>query len=163
MFRIGFGQDSHPFTDDKEKKLTIGGICVLEHKAFAGNSDGDVVLHALCDAIEQAIGGNSFAQYADDMCQNGVTDSAEYVNVAMRHLAISGYEINNIGVTIECKTPKVMPIVEKMRDRIAQIVHVDPGVIGINATSGDGLSDVAKGLGVASHVVVSIIRKEPLR
>ena len=160
MFRIGFGQDAHPFTDDKEKKLMIGGVCVLDHKAFSGNSDGDVVLHALCDAIEQAIGGNSFALYADDMCQHGVTDSVEYVNVAMRHLANAGYKINNIGVTIECKTPKIMPIVEKMRDRIAQIIQIDHGAIGINATSGDGLSDVARGSGVAAHVVVSVIRKD---
>lgn len=160
-FRIGFGQDTHPFTDDRSKRLMIGGIVFEGHVGFAGNSDGDVVLHALCDAIEQSIGNDSFARYADHMCaEQGITDSAAYVAVAMSNLAASGFELNNVGVSIECKTPRIMQCVDHMKIRLAQILEIDKKLIGINATSGDHLSEVARGEGVSAHVVVSVIRNQ---
>ena len=160
MFRIGFGQDSHPFTEDVTKNLVLGGIVIDGHWGFKGNSDGDVVLHSLCDAIEQSIGNDSFARYADIMCkEEGITDSVKYVEVALQNLAEAGYRLNNIGVSIECKTPKIMPHAGRMRDRLAEILGVERSLIGINATSGDRLSAVACGGGVSAHVIVSVIRK----
>lgn len=161
MFRVGFGQDSHPFTEDVTKSLMLGGIVIENHWGFKGNSDGDVVLHALCDAIEQSIGSDSFARYADVMCkEQGITDSAQYVVVALQHLEEAGFALNNVGVSIECKTPKIMPHVDRMKERIAEILGVERSLIGINATSGDRLSAVACGGGVTAHVVVSVVRKQ---
>lgn len=161
MFRVGFGQDAHPFTDDVTKNLVLGGIVIDDHWAFEGNSDGDVVLHALCDAIEQSIGNDSFARYADVMCkEQGITDSVEYVKVALEHLADAGYTINNVGISVECKTPKIMPHADRMKDRIAEILGIDRSLIGINATSGDRLTQVACGEGAGAHVIVSVVRKE---
>lgn len=119
------------------------------------------MLHALCDAIEQSIGSDSFARYADVMCkENGITDSAKYVKVALQHLREAGYTLNNVGVSIECKTPKIMPHVDRIKERIAEILGIEKSLIGINAMSGDCLSDVARGDGVRAHVVVSITRKD---
>lgn len=161
MFRVGMGHDSHPFGDDPHKPLMIGGVTFADMPGFAGNSDGDVVLHALCDAMEQAIGGNSFALYADRLClDEGVTDSAAYLAVARTHLRDAGWTLNNIGISLECATPRIMPRVEDIRARIAALTGVAPGAIGITATSGDGLSDVARGAGVAAHVIVSVVQNE---
>ena len=160
MFRVGFGQDVHPFTEDVTKKMLLGGIVVDDHWGFEGNSDGDVVLHALCDAIEQAIGNDSFARYADVMCkEEGITDSSAYVAVAIQHMYEAGYIINNIGISIECKTPRIMPYADRMKKRIATLVNCKSDQIGINATSGERLSRVACGEGVHAHVVVSLIGK----
>lgn len=159
-FRVGFGQDVHPFGTDERKPLLIGGVVYEGMPGFEGNSDGDVVLHALCDAIEQAIGGNSFALYADHLCaQQGVTDSAAYVDVALQHMRDAGWELNNIGVSVECATPRIMPHVEIMREKITILTGLAGDAIGINATSGDQLSDVARGAGVAAHVIVSVVKK----
>ena len=159
-FRVGFGQDSHPFGTDTHKPLVIGGVTVADAAGFAGNSDGDVVLHALCDAIEQAIGGNSFALYADRMCgEDGITDSAAYLAVAMTHLQDAGWRLNNIGVSVECHTPRIMPLADQMRHILATMTGLAPDAIGINATSCDRLSDLARGAGVAAHVIVSIVRE----
>lgn len=161
MFRVGFGQDAHPFTDDVTKNLVLGGIIITDHWGFEGNSDGDVVLHALCDAIEQSIGNDSFARYADPMCkEKGITDSAEYVKVALAHLDDVGYMINNVGISVECKTPKIIPHADRMKERISDLLGVAITRIGINATSGDRLTNVACGEGVSAHVIVSVVRKE---
>ncbi len=158
MFRVGCGQDVHPFGTDPQKPLMIGGVVFAGMPGFVGNSDGDVVLHALCDAIEQAIGGDSFALYADQLClEKGVTDSAAYVDVALQHMRHAGWELNNIGVSLECQVPRIMPHVEHMRERISSLTGLGSDAIGITATSGEGLSDVARGAGVAAHVIVSVI------
>lgn len=158
-FRVGFGQDSHPFGDDPHKPLMLGGVPIAGTPGFVGNSDGDVVLHALCDAIEQAIGGNSFALYADTMCaRDGITDSAAYVSVALAHMRAAGWEINNVGVSVEGSTPRVMPHVDAIRRRLCELIGCAPDAVGINATSGERLSDYGRGEGMMAHVIVSVVR-----
>ncbi len=68
MFRVGLGQDSHKFSQDLSKKL-IGGVEIAGEKGLEANSDGDVAIHALCDALEQAAGNGPFSIYADEMCR----------------------------------------------------------------------------------------------
>ena len=157
MFRIGFGQDSHRFSDDANKKLILGGIEIEGEKGLEGNSDGDVILHAICASIEQALGRVNFSVYSDEMCGRGITDSAEYLKVALSHMKEDGYDINNLGISIEAKRPKILPIEDRMKDRLVEILEIEKSKIGINATSGEGLTAFGRGEGIQVFVVVSLI------
>lgn len=161
MFRVGFGQDSHRFSDDASKKLVLGGIEIEGKKGLEGNSDGDVILHAICASIEQAaLGRVNFSVYADEMCQRGITNSVEYLKVALSHMEEDGYVINNLGISIEAKTPKILPIEERMKNRLVEILGIEKNRIGINATSGDGLTAFGRGEGIQVFVIISLIKNE---
>lgn len=157
-FRVGIGQDSHRLVISPEKKLVIGGVEVESDKSFDGNSDGDIVIHAICNALEQAIGGDSLAVYTDPMCNDGITDSKEYLKVAMEHIKEKGYKVNNVGISVEAKFPMILPIADKMRESLAPIMEIDLENIGINATSGEGMTPFGKGEGAQAFAIVSLIK-----
>ncbi len=156
MFRVGFGQDSHRFSEDANKKFVLGGIEIEGEKGLESNSDGDPILHAICAAIEQALGRINFSVYADEMCKNGIVDSAEYLKVALSHMKEDGYAINNLGISVEAKKPKILPIEERMKNRLVEILGIEKNIIGINATSGEGLTAFGRGEGVQVFVIVSL-------
>jgi len=158
MFRVGIGQDSHSFGDDKNKKCVLGGVVLDDVRGFAGNSDGDVIMHALCAGIEQALGRKNFSMYADDMRKEGITDSKEYLKVAVGHMKEMGYTINNVGISLECKMPKVLPIENEIKQNLAPILETKMENIGINATTGDGMTAFGRGEGVQAFVIVSLIK-----
>ncbi|PID99678.1 MAG: 2-C-methyl-D-erythritol 2,4-cyclodiphosphate synthase [Acidobacteria bacterium] len=158
-FRVGMGQDSHPFDKNQNKPCVIGGVHVEGVPGLRGHSDGDVVVHALCAAIEQALGRTNFSTYADEMCKSGITDSLSYLAVAMEHLRADGYAVNNVGISIEALKPKILPIEDKMKNTLAQAMDVDVSCIGINATTGEGLTAFGRGEGVQAFVMISIIKK----
>ena len=155
-FRVGLGQDSHKLIVNSAKKLILGGIEIEHEKSFEGNSDGDVIIHALCNALEQAIGGNSLAVYTDPMCKKGITDSKKYLKVAMEHIKEKGYKVNNVGISIEAKSPMILPLADKMRDALSPILEVSNDVIGINATSGEEITPFGKGEGIQAFAIVSL-------
>lgn len=157
-FRVGIGQDSHKFSSDPNKKLFLGGIEIAEAQGLEANSDGDVVIHALCNALEQALGNDSFSTYADPMCQKGITDSKEYLRVALEHVRDKKYKINNIGISVEAKKPKILPVSNKIRKFLSEIMKIEEDAIGINATSGEELTAFGKGEGVQAFAIVSLSR-----
>ncbi len=159
MIRVGIGQDSHPFSDDADKACMLGGIAVSGVPGFSGNSDGDVVIHALCAAIEQALGRKNFSTYADDMCKKGITDSCAYLAVAVQHMKEAGYTINNVGISVECKKPKILPIEDDMKTALASLLETDCARIGINATTGEELTAFGRGEGVSVFAIVTICQK----
>lgn len=160
MFRVGFGQDSHRFSEDANKKLILGGVEIERERGLESNSDGDPILHAICAAIEQALGRKNFSIYADEMCGRGITDSAEYLKVALSHMKNDGYNINNLGISIEAKKPKILPIEDRMKNRLSEILEIKKSQIGINATSGEGFTAFGQGKGVQVFVIVSLIKDE---
>ena len=157
MFRVGFGQDSHRFSSDPNRKLRLGGVLIPDAPGLDGNSDADVVLHALCRALEQAVGKEDFSGYADEMSRNGITDSREYVKVAKRHVEQAGYRVNNIGLSIEALKPKIDVFCDAMKNLIAGMLDISPAAIGINATSGEGMTPFGKGEGIQAFAIVSIV------
>ena len=161
-FRVGLGQDSHRFSDDANRPLVLGGIVVQGARGLDGNSDADCVLHALCRALEQAIGNDAFSHYADEMSRNGVNDSREYVKVARANVERAGYVVNNVGLTIEARTPKIDPLRVAMKQSVATLVGVAPDAVGINATSGEGMTPFGKGEGIQAFAIVSLVAaREP--
>ena len=158
MFRIGLGQDSHRFFDNG-KPLILGGVVLDGEMGLAANSDGDVIIHALCNAIEQALGGDSFSIYADKMCKKGIVDSREYLKIARKHLEEAGYRIGNLGISIEAKRPKILPLAEEIRNSLARILAIEKSQIGINATSGEELTAFGRGEGIQSWAVIMLLKE----
>lgn len=158
MFLVGLGQDSHRFSTDSKRKLILGGVAIENERGLEGNSDGDAVIHAICRALEQAIGGESFSIYADKMNQEGINDSREYLKIALNHVKEKGYFINNLGLSLECQKPKIIPIAENMKKSLAEILEIETERIGINATSGEDLTTFGKGEGIQVLAIVSLAK-----
>jgi 2-C-methyl-D-erythritol 2,4-cyclodiphosphate synthase len=179
--RVAIGQDSHRFIQEKggmdntsradvachagyterndsehtEKTLILGGV-VFEGDCppLDGNSDADVVLHALCNAISGITTVNILGGAADSMLrEDGVTDSSLYVKEALKYL--NGKRIVHISFSIECKKPAISPMIPAIRKRISEITDVPASSIGITATTGEGLTDFGKGLGIQVFCVVT--------
>lgn len=159
MFRVGLGQDSHRFSTDRARELVLGGVRVANARGLDGNSDADVVLHALCRALEQALGEDTFSRYADEMSAQGIDDSREYVKVARSHVAAAGFRVNNVGLTIEARTPRIEPLRPAMKQSIAALLGISPDAVGINATSGEGMTPFGKGEGIQAFAIVSLVRE----
>ena len=158
--RVGFGTDSHRFAGGSEpKKLILGGVEFTGAPGLEANSDGDVVLHALFNAISQALGERSIGHYADPLCAGGVSDSAAYIGVIMKIMEERGYEVGNIGVMIEGSRPRIAGNEERMKNRIGELTGTGPDRVGITATTGEGLTDFGRGLGVQCSCTVMLNRK----
>ena len=154
--RVGIGQDSHKFSDNKNKKLVLGGIKIEKETGLEANSDGDVILHALFNALSTAIGMKSIGFYADDMCRKGITDSKKYLEFILGKVRERGYKISNVAIMLEGKKPNIDEHIENIKSKLSKILKIKAENIGIAATSGDELTDFGKGLGMQCFVVVTL-------
>ncbi len=153
--RVGIGQDSHAFdTENPSKKLVLGGILIENSPGLKGNSDADVVLHAITNAISGVTGVNILGERSDYLClEKGITDSAEYVKDALRFLRKG--KILHVSISIEAQKPKLAPHIEPMKNRIAELLGISPNAVGITATSGEGLTAFGLGKGIQVLAVVT--------
>lgn len=160
--RTGIGQDSHRFLPaDSSKPCIIAGIIFEEMPGFNANSDGDVVFHAICNAISSLTGILILGAIADDLClKDGITDSEIYLLEAMKTLG--NQQIAHVAITIEGKKPKFKSRLLEMRTNIARVMNIEIAQVGITATSGEGLTDFGCGVGVQCFAIVTteeIIKK----
>jgi len=155
-FRIGFGHDSHRFSPNKSKKLVLGGCVIPNEAGLEANSDGDLILHAMFNAISSAIGGKSLGYYADPMLKKGITDSKEYLKIIFNKLNQKNLKINNVSISIEAKKPKLEKYTDEIKNSLAKILNTEKERIGITCTSGEGLTAFGQGNGMQCFVVVTI-------
>src|SRR3990167_2083463 len=150
MIKIGIGQDSHKFSMNK-RPLFLGGIKLSESGGFEANSDGDVILHSLCNALSSAIGGYSIGTWSEEMyLKKGIKDSKKYLEVIFKKIQILKYNIGNISFSIEAKKPKISIIeTNKMKKCLSELLKVQSNCIGITFTSGEKLTDFGKGIGIS--------------
>ncbi|MEO7427372.1 MAG: 2-C-methyl-D-erythritol 2,4-cyclodiphosphate synthase [Fibrobacteria bacterium] len=161
MYKVGIGQDSHRIQEPAAgKALMLGGVALREAYALEGNSDSDVVLHALTNAISGITGKPVLGPVADRMCKAGVTDSAAYLQKALEDLDGIGYSLTHVSVSLECLRPKILPLLGAMTARVAELTGLLPEDVGITATSGEGLTDFGKGLGIQAFACASAMRLE---
>lgn len=157
IFRTGLGQDSHRFEDTKsDKPLVLAGVLFAGETALKGNSDADVVLHALCNAISGVSGVNILGKVSDELCQQGITDSQVYLAEAIKTL--KHQRPVHISISLECLRPKITPKITEMKTNIARLMDMAIDDIGITATTGEGLTDFGKGLGIQALVVLTVIQ-----
>lgn len=161
MFKVGIGQDSHRIQEPAGgKALVLGGVTLQEPYALEGNSDSDVVLHAITNAISGVTGRPILGPVADGMCQAGITDSSAYLRKALEDLEAVGYRLTHVSVTLECRRPKILPLLADMVFRVAELTGLSHEDVGITATSGEGLTDFGKGLGIQAFACATAMRNE---
>ena len=130
--KAGIGQDSHRFDkENQEKKLILGGIVFENENPLLGNSDADVVLHAIINAVSGVTCKNILGKVSDNMCKMGIIDSEEYLKEALKYLENT---IVHVSISIECQTPKITPKIEEMRKNIARILQISEKSVGITAS-----------------------------
>ena len=154
--RIGFGWDSHAFKPGVP--LKIGGLSIEHPQGLAGHSDGDVLLHALTDALLGAVSAGdigSFFPPGDPRWKDA--DSAIFLNLAMEEIQNAGYRVVNVDSTLVLNEPKIGPIAGEMRERVADLLGIAPSNVGIKAKTPEGLGadNVAQ-----AHAVVLLERIE---
>ncbi|SFV87319.1 2-C-methyl-D-erythritol 2,4-cyclodiphosphate synthase [hydrothermal vent metagenome] len=152
--KTGIGQDSHAFETDNRKPLILGGITFNHVQGLKGNSDADVVLHSLTNAISSVTGNNILGVKADELCQQGITDSAEYLKLALADLG--KWKIEHIAITMECLVPKISPNINAMQSNIANLTNVKISDVGITATTGEGLTAFGRGEGIQVFTIITI-------
>ena len=136
--RIGFGWDSHAFKPGVP--LRIGGLSIEHPEGLAGHSDGDVLLHAITDALLGAVSAGdigSFFPPGDPRWKNA--DSAIFLKTALEEVATAGYKIVNIDTVLVLAAPKIGPIAGELRERVAELLQIKPGDVGIKAKTPEGL------------------------
>ncbi|MFP4156417.1 MAG: 2-C-methyl-D-erythritol 2,4-cyclodiphosphate synthase [Opitutales bacterium] len=156
--KTGIGLDSHRFVEEpSDRRLILGGLIFDDAPALDGNSDADVILHALTDAVSGVTGRTVIGAVADEMCRRGITDSKEYLKVALADLG--AWRISHVSIAIECQRPKIDPKGAALRESIAGLLGVPQGDVCLTATSGEGLTDCGRGLGIHASAVVTVVRE----
>ena len=152
--KVAIGQDSHRFDfKNKEKKLILGGIVFENHPSLEGNSDSDVILHSITNAISGVTCKNVLGEVSDNLCKSGIIDSKAYLQEALKDLK---FRILHLSISIECKTPKISPRLEELRDSISNILGISRDSIGITATSGEELTEFGKGNGIQVFSIITV-------
>jgi 2-C-methyl-D-erythritol 2,4-cyclodiphosphate synthase len=137
--RIGFGYDSHVFTPGVP--LRIGGITLDHPEGLAGHSDGDVLLHAITDALLGSVAAGDIGSFfpPDDPRWKDA-DSAIFLNLAMEELQNAGFRIVNIDTTLILTAPKIGPVAPEMRARVADLLNLGIDQVSIKAKTPEGLN-----------------------
>ena len=153
--KVGIGQDSHRFlTKLGEKKCIIGGVVFEDVPGWDADSDGDIVYHAICNAISSITTVPILGGVAIKMCkEENITDSKEYLLKAKETLG--ELKISHIALTIEASKPKLQSSIDEMRSNVAQILDIQTPQVGITCTSGDGLTAFGIGVGGQCFCVMS--------
>ena len=160
IYRTGLGQDSHRFLSaDSSKPCTIAGIIFEEAPGLDADSDGDVVFHAICNAITSLSGIPILGGIAIDLCRkDGITDSQVYLEKAMETLGKQ--KIVHLALSIEGKHPRFEERIPGMRHKIAHIMGLSDHQVGITATSGDGLTDFGCGDGLQCFCLLTTVENQ---
>jgi len=150
--RVGLGVDAHAFADGVP--LVLGGVTFDSPRGLAGHSDGDVVAHALTDAVLGAAGlgdiGSLFP--SGDETPKGV-DSLELLAEAYRRVRAAGFELVNVDAILIGEEPRIAGRREEMRRRLARALGVEPHRVNVRATTTDRLGFTGRGEGLAAEAV----------
>lgn len=151
--RIGNGYDVHAFIDGSS--ITLGGVKIPHHKSFLAHSDGDVLIHALCDAILGALAlGDIGKHFPDTDPAYSAIDSRKLLKHVKDLMFSHNYKINNCDCTIVAQQPKMSPYIDRMRTQLAEDLEVAVSKISIKATTTEKLGFVGKKEGIAVYAVV---------
>jgi 2-C-methyl-D-erythritol 2,4-cyclodiphosphate synthase len=151
--RVGSGFDVHAFGPGDS--LMLGGVRIAHTHGVVAHSDGDVVLHALCDALLGAAGLGDIGQHFSDRDPKWRgADSAGFVAEVLAMLRAHKLTVENADVTVICQVPKIAPHRIAMRRRIAQLLGVDEAHVNIKATTTEGLGFLGRAEGIAAQAVV---------
>lgn len=154
IFRTAIGQDSHQFlSEDSTKPCVICGIIFKDVPGLSADSDGDVVFHALCNAITSITHVPILGKVAKELYEkDGITDSEVYLKEALKTLTD---KIVHVSISLEGKRPYFQDKVHLMKEKLSNILKIEKDQIGITATTGDGLTDFGCGDGVQCFCILT--------
>jgi len=156
--RVGQGFDAHAF--QAGGRLVLGGVHVPYDRGLEAHSDGDVVLHALCDALLGAAGlGDIGDHFPDTELRFKDISSVELLIRTFQRIREEGFLVNNVDATILAEAPRLDRHRHAMQSNIADVLEVDPSVVNIKATTMEGLGAVGKGEAIAAMCVVTLRAK----
>lgn len=153
--RIGYGWDSHEFK--RGIPLKIGGVTIAHPKGLAGHSDGDVLLHALTDALLGAIAAGDIGTYfppSDARWKDA--DSAVFLRTALEHVERAGYAVANVDSTLILAEPRIGPHAALIQGRVAELLSIEPASVGVKAKTPEGMGTDNAAI---AHVVVLLTKK----
>lgn len=155
--RIGHGHDVHAFTDGDY--ITLGGVKIPHQKAFKAHSDGDVLLHAICDALLGALAlGDIGKHFPDTSSEFEGIDSRILLRQVYGLIQNKGFVVQNLDSVILAESPKLAQHIDNMRQYVADDLEVDVERVGIKATTTEGLGFVGKGEGIAATATVLLYK-----
>jgi len=155
MIRIGHGFDVHKFGDGDH--LVLGGVKIPYHRAFVAHSDGDVLIHAVCDAILGALAMNDIgSQFPDNDDAYKNIDSRRLLARVFELLRKQSYRVSNLDVTVVAQEPKLAPHRDAMCRHLAEDLHIALQQVNVKATTSEGLGYCGRKEGIAVHAVVLI-------
>ena len=155
MYRIGQGFDVHKL--DEGETLWLGGILIPHHKGTVAHSDGDVVIHAVCDALLGALSLGDIGTHFPDTSQKFKNiDSKILLDETYKLVKGNKYEIINIDTTISAQQPKLKPWIPAMRETMAQVLGIDTEQISVKATTTEKLGFEGREEGISALAVVML-------
>lgn len=157
--RIGHGFDAHRLVSGRA--LRLGGVAVAHPRGLEGHSDGDCVLHAVCDALLGAAGEGDMGRHfpSSDARWKGA-DSRLFVEEVSRILAARGFQLGNLDVTVIAQEPALSPYLEAMRSSIAGALGVGHDCVSVKAKSTDGLGALGRAEGIAALATALLARED---
>ena len=155
-FRVGIGFDAHLLVAGR--RLILGGVHIPHHLGLAGHSDGDVLVHAMMDALLGAAGlGDKGSQFPSDDPRYKDISSLLLLSAVADLVQSGGWRISNVDATMLAQNPRLGPFVETMREQVAAALSIPVQRIGIKVTTTDHLGFVGREEGIAASAVASIV------
>ncbi len=147
-FRTGIGYDLHRFA--KGRALVLGGVPIEHDRGLLGHSDGDIVLHALCDALLGAAAlGDIGELFPDTDPAHKNADSRRFVTRVLERIRSAGWRVGNVDLIIHAETPKLTPYKDRIRQTIADLLDIPISAVGLKATTNEGLDAIGRGEAMA--------------
>ncbi|MBN1546525.1 MAG: 2-C-methyl-D-erythritol 2,4-cyclodiphosphate synthase [Syntrophaceae bacterium] len=151
--KIGFGYDSHRFTENRP--FVLGGVTIPHKKGLAGHSDADALVHAICDALLGALGeADMGCQFPDTDLSYKDISSLILLEKVVRVMRQKHYEISNIDTSVILEKPKLRPYISDMISKLAAVMQIEEEKINIKAKTNEGMGFVGKQEGLAAFAVV---------
>jgi 2-C-methyl-D-erythritol 2,4-cyclodiphosphate synthase len=157
-FRIGHGYDLHRLQTGG--RLLLGGVEISTDFSPVAHSDGDVVLHAIVDAMCGAMGLGDIGEHfpnSDARWKNA--ESRVFVETMMRELAATGYTVGNVDITVLAERPHLKSFKQSIRESVAKLLQVQPLRVNIKAGTNEGCDAIGRGEAIAAHAVILLTRE----
>ena len=154
--RCGFGVDTHAFGKE-QTYITLGGVKIPSESGLIAHSDGDVLIHALMDALLSAVGLKDIGYYFPDTNEKWKNaDSMKMLETVVGMVAEKGYRVQNVSIAVQAEKPRLAKYIDDMKNRLSSTLKVDPTAVGITAGTNEGLGyvGVGKGITVYAHALL---------
>ena len=151
--RIGHGFDAHRFGEGDS--VTIGGVAIPHTQGLVAHSDGDVLIHAICDAILGAMAlGDIGKHFPDNDPAFKNIDSSELLKSVMQSASDKGYKVGNLDCTVIAQAPRLGAHIPAMQTKLSMLLNVDADAVNVKATTTEKMGYTGRGEGISAHAVV---------